>query len=213
MPSQPFSDSSSLARHRRIHSGKRPYKCPFMDCQKTFTRYVPRQNVTCRSLLTKMSYSRTTLTRHQSHHTGTIQENAEATAAVLAASRPSTARASRSTPLQSPSIPTPSTYDSFSSSNSTPSPLPRPDSLSPGSELTGNYRQPGAGYMYASIPAAVTSHPLAMMRPEMAQMGVVPQMSQAPSPSATEEALVRQHLASQQANVRHMMSDDFWPRS
>ncbi|KAK4986495.1 hypothetical protein LTR50_005254 [Elasticomyces elasticus] len=62
---KPFSDSSSLARHRRIHSGKRPYKCPYADCQKTFTR-------------------RTTLTRHQNHHTGTVEEAAAATAAVLA---------------------------------------------------------------------------------------------------------------------------------
>jgi hypothetical protein len=62
---QPFSDSSSLARHRRIHSGKRPYKCPYADCQKTFTR-------------------RTTLTRHQNHHTGTVEEAAAATAAALA---------------------------------------------------------------------------------------------------------------------------------
>lgn len=62
---QPFSDSSSLARHRRIHSGKRPYKCPYADCQKTFTR-------------------RTTLTRHQNHHTGTIEESQAATAAALA---------------------------------------------------------------------------------------------------------------------------------
>lgn len=63
---KPFSDSSSLARHRRIHSGKRPYKCPYADCQKTFTR-------------------RTTLTRHQNHHTGTIAESEAATAAALAA--------------------------------------------------------------------------------------------------------------------------------
>ncbi|KAF2860650.1 hypothetical protein K470DRAFT_257659 [Piedraia hortae CBS 480.64] len=62
---KPFSDSSSLARHRRIHSGKRPYKCPYADCQKTFTR-------------------RTTLTRHQTHHTGTIEESEAATAAALA---------------------------------------------------------------------------------------------------------------------------------
>lgn len=52
---QPFSDSSSLARHRRIHSGKRPYKCPYASCQKTFTR-------------------RTTLTRHQAHHAGAAEE-------------------------------------------------------------------------------------------------------------------------------------------
>lgn len=66
--SKPFSDSSSLARHRRIHSGSRPYKCPYADCQKTFTR-------------------RTTLTRHQNHHTGTVEEAAAATAAALAAGR------------------------------------------------------------------------------------------------------------------------------
>ena len=67
---KPFSDSSSLARHRRIHSGKRPYKCPYADCQKTFTR-------------------RTTLTRHQSHHSGTVEESIAATNATLA-SRPPT---------------------------------------------------------------------------------------------------------------------------
>ncbi|PQE09039.1 zinc finger protein [Rutstroemia sp. NJR-2017a BBW] len=60
-----FSDSSALARHRRIHSGQRPYKCPYAYCQKTFTR-------------------RTTLTRHQGHHTGTVEEAAAATAATLA---------------------------------------------------------------------------------------------------------------------------------
>lgn len=65
---QPFSDSSSLARHRRTHTGNRPYKCPYADCQKTFTR-------------------RTTLTRHQNHHSGTIEEAAIATAAALAASK------------------------------------------------------------------------------------------------------------------------------
>ena len=43
----------------------RPYKCPYENCQKTFTR-------------------RTTLTRHISHHTGTVEEAAAARAAALA---------------------------------------------------------------------------------------------------------------------------------
>ncbi|CEP19191.1 hypothetical protein [Parasitella parasitica] len=33
-----FGDSSSLARHRRIHTGKRPYKCPFEGCNKHFAK-------------------------------------------------------------------------------------------------------------------------------------------------------------------------------
>ncbi|KAG0319258.1 hypothetical protein BGZ97_002492 [Linnemannia gamsii] len=33
-----FSDSSSLARHRRIHTGKRPYKCLVLFCNKSFCR-------------------------------------------------------------------------------------------------------------------------------------------------------------------------------
>ncbi|KAK3316132.1 hypothetical protein B0H66DRAFT_279085 [Apodospora peruviana] len=73
---KPFSDSSSLARHRRIHSGKRPYKCPYADCQKTFTR-------------------RTTLTRHQNHHTGTVEEAARATAEALARGAQQAAAAGR----------------------------------------------------------------------------------------------------------------------
>ncbi|SAM01717.1 hypothetical protein [Absidia glauca] len=33
-----FSDSSSLARHRRIHTGKRPYQCRIVGCNKRFAR-------------------------------------------------------------------------------------------------------------------------------------------------------------------------------
>ena len=104
---QPFSDSSSLARHRRIHSGKRPYKCPYADCQKTFTR-------------------RTTLTRHQNHHTGTVEEAAAATAAALASrptGRPGGGRSDGAT------------LSEAGSPRATLSPDHRTVSLSPGTEL------------------------------------------------------------------------------
>ncbi|KAI9780773.1 MAG: hypothetical protein M1839_006561 [Geoglossum umbratile] len=105
---KPFSDSSSLARHRRIHSGKRPYKCPYADCQKTFTR-------------------RTTLTRHQNHHTGTVEEAAAATAAALA-SRSTAGRPGR--PTRSP------TSNLTASPLTTPSPAGRDLSISPPHDLS-----------------------------------------------------------------------------
>ncbi|KAF2621597.1 hypothetical protein BU25DRAFT_463554 [Macroventuria anomochaeta] len=100
---KPFSDSSSLARHRRIHSGKRPYKCPYADCQKTFTR-------------------RTTLTRHQNHHTGTVEEAAAATAAALASRATAPSRTGRSDGGD---------YSETQSPLNTPSPNDRTLSLSP----------------------------------------------------------------------------------
>lgn len=106
---QPFSDSSSLARHRRIHSGKRPYKCPYADCQKTFTR-------------------RTTLTRHQNHHTGTVEEAAAATAAALATRGGGSQRGGRQR----------SDGEQYSQSGGSPITTPSPGrhlSVSPNSEL------------------------------------------------------------------------------
>ncbi|KAI9714289.1 MAG: hypothetical protein M1820_000250 [Bogoriella megaspora] len=106
---KPFSDSSSLARHRRIHSGKRPYKCPYADCQKTFTR-------------------RTTLTRHQNHHTGTVEEAAAATAAALASRAPTGHRSVHSDGDE---------YSDTKSPLPTPSPHGRPVSLSPSASMQG----------------------------------------------------------------------------
>ncbi|KAH8170375.1 zinc-finger double domain-containing protein [Sarocladium implicatum] len=103
-----FGDSSSLARHRRTHSGKRPYKCPFADCQKTFTR-------------------RTTLTRHQNHHTGTIEEAAAATAAALAASNHKAIPRSEADHLSAHGSPM-----------TTPSPAQRTMSMSPSVDLSGS---------------------------------------------------------------------------
>jgi hypothetical protein len=132
---QPFSDSSSLARHRRIHSGKRPYKCPYADCQKTFTR-------------------RTTLTRHQNHHTGTVEEAAAATAAALA----SRAGANRAR----------SDADEYSEVGASPMPTPSPNdrnmSLSPaaGMPVVGNMHRQAAqdfGYMGAmNVPPHMRGH-------------------------------------------------------
>ncbi|KAI1768604.1 hypothetical protein GGR53DRAFT_383302 [Hypoxylon sp. FL1150] len=121
---KPFSDSSSLARHRRIHSGKRPYKCPYADCQKTFTR-------------------RTTLTRHQNQHTGTVEEAEANTRVILAAhaSRTATARVARS--------------DGDSGSNrgsplNTPSPGSRQMTMSPSAELVAANAMRNGEYAFAN---------------------------------------------------------------
>ncbi|KAF2460615.1 hypothetical protein BDY21DRAFT_280746 [Lineolata rhizophorae] len=121
---KPFSDSSSLARHRRIHSGKRPYKCPYADCQKTFTR-------------------RTTLTRHQNHHTGTVEEAAAATAAALASRASVPSRSTRSDVDE---------YSEVASPLPTPSPNERPVSLSPsaGMPVVQSMHRQASEYSYMS---------------------------------------------------------------
>lgn len=148
--SQPFSDSSSLARHRRIHSGKRPYKCPYADCQKTFTR-------------------RTTLTRHQNHHTGTIEESEAATAAALASRVSMPSGRSRG-----------SDDEDYSGDGKSPIPQSeRPASVSPAGGMNGVpqlSRQTSDYYMNAMNGgmAAVPAH----IRTEMN-----PATSRAPSPA------------------------------
>lgn len=107
---QSFSDSSSLARHRRTHSGNRPYQCPYANCQKTFTR-------------------RTTLTRHKNSHVGTIEEAAAATAAALA-SRMNGAKAGVKSETDQ--------LSGHGSPVTTPSPSQTNVSMSPGSQLEGS---------------------------------------------------------------------------
>jgi hypothetical protein len=159
---KPFSDSSSLARHRRIHSGKRPYKCPYADCQKTFTR-------------------RTTLTRHQNHHTGTVEEAAAATAAALASRASAPSRAGRSDGGD---------FSETASPLGTPSPNDRTMSLSPANGMPagvpGLHRQ-GSDYATYMGGMNVPLH----MRHEMPQ----------PSPRASP-ALTAQSYASSVSGPR-----------
>lgn len=159
---QPFSDSSSLARHRRIHSGKRPYKCPYADCQKTFTR-------------------RTTLTRHQNHHTGTIEDAAAATAAALASRASAPSRSARSDAED---------YSETASPLNTPSPNDRPLSLSPA----------------AGMPAGVVPgmHRQASDYAYMGNMNVPPHLrNEMPQPSPrASPALTSQSYTSTASNSR-----------
>ncbi|CAH0052831.1 unnamed protein product [Clonostachys solani] len=112
-----FSDSSSLARHRKTHQGERPYKCPFADCQKTFTR-------------------RTTLTRHQNHHSGTLEEAAAATAAALAGAKSAKVGQARSEGDH---------LSAHGSPLTTPSPAQRTMSMSPSVDLGGGGGMPRHG--------------------------------------------------------------------
>ncbi|KAI1141514.1 hypothetical protein F5Y05DRAFT_263789 [Hypoxylon sp. FL0543] len=121
---KPFSDSSSLARHRRIHTGKRPYKCPYANCQRMFTR-------------------KTTLTRHQNQHKGTVEEAAQATAQVLATAQPGRV-AGRTAP--SDGDPT----STHGSPLNTPSPAERHMSMSPSAELVAANAMRNAEYSYVS---------------------------------------------------------------
>ncbi|KAI1777149.1 hypothetical protein F4818DRAFT_338690 [Hypoxylon cercidicola] len=124
---KPFSDSSSLARHRRIHSGKRPYKCPYADCQKTFTR-------------------RTTLTRHQNQHTGTIEEAAANTQAILAAQASKTAAVARVARSDG------SPGSNHASPLNTPSPGTRQMTMSPSAELAAANAMRNADYYVNNVP-------------------------------------------------------------
>ncbi|RDA93908.1 hypothetical protein CP533_4522 [Ophiocordyceps camponoti-saundersi (nom. inval.)] len=126
---KPFSDSSSLARHRRTHTGKRPYRCPYADCQKTFTR-------------------RTTLTRHRNNHQGTIEEAAAATAAALAATRPTKSKVVGHARSEGDQLST------QGSPMTTPSPAQRPMSMSPSMDMSSGMVRHATDYNFNSpLPA------------------------------------------------------------
>ncbi len=163
---QPFSDSSSLARHRRIHSGKRPYKCPYADCQKTFTR-------------------RTTLTRHQNHHTGTIEESQAATAAALAARGGLPTSRSRGSDDE----------NDFSNDGKSPMPQPdRPASIGPAAAMNGVpglQRQPSDYYVNTmngggmAMPAHIRAELQPSPRPQSPAQYQLPVNGQQQRPSLT----------------------------
>lgn len=128
---QRFGDSSSLARHRRTHTGNRPYKCPYADCQKTFTR-------------------KTTLTRHQNHHSGTIEEAAAATAAALAASK--AAQRVQQTRSEGDHL------SSHGSPLTTPSPAQRTMSMSPAMDLSNNMNRHTPDFQYLQQGGTLPPH-------------------------------------------------------
>ncbi|KAF2765864.1 hypothetical protein EJ03DRAFT_345450 [Teratosphaeria nubilosa] len=204
---KPFSDSSSLARHRRIHSGKRPYKCPYADCQKTFTR-------------------RTTLTRHQNHHTGTIEESEAATAAALAARSMQTGRSRGS--------------DDEDYSNDGKSPMPQqPDrntSLSPAVHVNGvlpqlqrqtsdYYMQAMSNGMAVPVPPHMRSEvqhsprsqsPAAYQVAQMQNQQSRPSLTSNPSPSYNPPQILEPPAANGQqqpgsaSNSPHMSNQMGW---
>lgn len=107
-----------------------------MDCQKTFTR-------------------RTTLTRHQNHHTGTVEDAARATAEALARGAGNVARAQSARPARSEG----EQVSNHGSPMSTPSPAQRTMSMSPSAEMAGGNGMQHQQYMTnSSMPVHLRSN-------------------------------------------------------
>lgn len=100
-----------------------------------------------------ISRRRTTLTRHQNHHTGTIEGAAAATAAALAA-RPNLPRPGRPPRSSSAHVINRQSDSQPSSTHTSPSPQQRRASLSPASDLPTPFRN---SYMFMN---GFTSHPV-----------------------------------------------------